>query len=228
MTGPGEDAADDPSTTDGAVRDDGATLPEGTEADGDNSGRDGGDGDGDSSSPDRVVGGVRVGGEPPAAGPLGDTIRTYEMLLEPGDEPPDHLLIPKYVVPTLPDRFERTYLAAKPTDAIASYRDMDARLESAHVHEYPGHWELHVDRFNPHYYPVEHVVADTAVSSVVGGTGRDLLVAFLRTVDRTGETVSTVTRTGALGLGRVLREPGATGFRIGLALLSGGDSDSGG
>lgn len=92
-----------------------------------------------------------------------DLVWAHEQLLGSEAETGTKTQIPKWVVPTLPARFERTWLGVLPEGAVDSYRDMAARTDSAHINEFPGYWELHVDSFNPHYYPVSHVLADTDV-----------------------------------------------------------------
>jgi len=98
-----------------------------------------------------------------------------------------HLTISKSVVDAVPDAFTRTRLAARREDAVASYRD-GRRRDSVHVVEYPDRWELHIDRYNPRYEPVGHVLVDAprqTVEAVTGALGLDRLPGLRGRVGRT-------------------------------------------
>lgn len=101
-----------------------------------------------------------------------------------------HLTVSKSVVGAVPDVFTRTRLAARREDAVASYRD-GRRRDSVHVVEYPDRWELHIDRYNPRYEPVGHVLVDAprqTVEAVTGALGLDRLPGLRGRVGRvTGE-----------------------------------------
>lgn len=100
------------------------------------------------------------------------------------------LTVAKSVVDEVPDSFSRTRLAARREDAIASYRD-NRRRDSVHVVEYPDRWELHIDRYNPRYEPVGHVLVDApeqTAQAVLGSLGLDRLPGLRERIGRvTGE-----------------------------------------
>lgn len=110
-------------------------------------------------------------------------LTVYEQTVDSQGRPKETVQIPRYLLPSLPGRFERTWLADVPAGAVGSYRDMDSVVESSHIHEFPGHWELHVDSFNPHYRPVEHALADSELAEVTWDPLTILLVGTLETVD---------------------------------------------
>jgi hypothetical protein len=130
----------------------------------------------------------------PATAPT-DLVWLYEQFLD-SAYGVERVQIPKWRVPTLPARFERTWLGTVPEGAIDSYRDMGARTESAHINEFPAYWELHVDSFNPHYYPVSHVLADTDVVPVLGEWAVAVAETPLATASPVVQTLSTGTLVG--------------------------------
>lgn len=133
----------------------------------------------------------------------------YERALRAEETPVDRITVPKYEVPSLPDRFERTWLADVPEGAVASYRDMDAAVSSTHVHEFPGYWELHVDQFNPHYRPVEHALADSELSELTWEPLTTIAVSTVGTLDLASDLAL-----DAAGLGsRQVRAVGETALK---------------
>jgi len=130
-------------------------------------------------------------------------LRFYERTLDPNGTPKEKVQIPKAVLPSLPDRFKRTRLAKMPDGSVGSYRDMNASVHSSHIHEYPDHWELHVDCFNPHYRPIEHALVDTGVSGQAWDTVTALLVGTLATLTVTRDLTVESSRLGDLEFGSV-------------------------
>lgn len=47
----------------------------------------------------------------------------------------------------------------RPRGALRQFRDQ-RRRHSLHVKEFARHWVLHLDRFNPHAYPLRHLAVD--------------------------------------------------------------------
>lgn len=153
----------------------------------------------------------------------GTTFSVYESLLEGTGAEGKKLKLPKWQVPTLPERFERTWLATFPGGAIASYRDMESAVNSTHVNEFPGYWEVHVDAFNPHYYPVEHALVDAELVSVTADSVAEMLDGTRSTIEQTGELVRSGSQLGSVGslaVGRLLVEPTAAGVAAGLDYLT--------
>jgi hypothetical protein len=96
------------------------------------------------------------------------------------------LTVSKAVVDEVPESFSRSRLAAHREDAVASYRD-SRRRDSVHVVEYPDRWVLHVDRYNPRYEPVGHVLVDApeqTAQAVAGAFGLDRLLGLRERVGR--------------------------------------------
>lgn len=114
-----------------------------------------------------------------------DRVWAYEQVLDSGTVSEGVVQIPKWRLPTLPDRFERTWLAKLPDGAIDSYRDMDSRVDSVHINEFPAYWELHIDSFNPHYYPVAHVCTDTEIAPELLDWAASVASFSARTAGRT-------------------------------------------
>jgi hypothetical protein len=150
-------------------------------------------------------------------------LRFYERTLDPHGTPKEKAEIPKEVLPALPDRFERTRLAKRPENSLSSYRDMNASVHSSHIHEYPDHWELHVDCFNPHYRPVEHALVDTGISGQAWDTVTALLVGTLATLTVTRDLTLESSRLGDLEFGSMatsLVDAALTGLSAGVDLLT--------
>jgi hypothetical protein len=96
------------------------------------------------------------------------------------------LTISKSVVDEVPESFSRSRLTARREDAVASYRD-SRRRDSVHVVEYPDRWELHIDRYNPRYEPVGHVLVDApeqTAQAVLGSLGLDRLPGLRKRIGR--------------------------------------------
>jgi hypothetical protein len=103
------------------------------------------------------------------------------------------LNVSKSVSGDVPDEFTRTRLASRPEGAIASYRDR-RRRDSVHIVEYPDRWEIHVDRFNPRYEPLGHVLVDApeqTTRDVTSLCGLDELFGLGRRVARVGREQDT-------------------------------------
>jgi hypothetical protein len=135
----------------------------------------------------------RLGRRDPPAVPVNDSLDEYADWLR--GSTLRRLTVSKSVVDEVPDAFTRTRLAAARDDAVASYRD-GRRRDSVHVVEYPDRWELHIDRFNPRYEPVGHVLVDApeqTAEAVGEALGLDRLFGAGRRVGR----VAGVARDGA-------------------------------
>lgn len=146
----------------------------------------------------------------------------YEDTLDPNGTPKEKVEIPKEMLPALPNRFERTRLAKMPDGSLGSYRDMEASVQSSHIHEYPDHWELHVDCFNPHYRPIEHAMVDTGVSGQAWDTVTALLVGTLATLTVTRDLTLESSQLGDLEIGSMamtLVESALAGLSVGTDLL---------
>lgn len=126
----------------------------------------------------------RLGRRDPPAVPVNDSLDEYADWLR--GSTLRRLTISKSVVDEVPDEFTRTRLAAAREDAVASYRD-GRRRDSVHVVEYPDRWELHVDRYNPRYEPIGHVLVDApeqTAEAVGEALGLDRMLGFGRRVGR--------------------------------------------
>lgn len=135
----------------------------------------------------------RLGRRDPPAVPVNDSLDEYADWLR--GSTLRRLTVSKRVVDEVPDEFTRTRLAAAREGAVASYRD-GRRRDSVHVVEYPDRWELHIDRFNPRYEPVGHVLVDApeqTAEAVGEALGLDRLFGAGRRVGR----VARVARDGA-------------------------------
>ncbi|MEM3671123.1 MAG: hypothetical protein QW767_05190 [Thermoprotei archaeon] len=82
-------------------------------------------------------------------------------LFELGESP---VVIPRDVIPVLPDCFEETLLG-NPKSSIKQYRC----VHGLHVREYADVYEIHADRFDPRKHPLLHLLSDTT-------TGRAAMV----------------------------------------------------
>ncbi len=126
----------------------------------------------------------RLGRRGPPTVPVNDSLDEYADWLR--GSRLRRLTVSKSVVDEVPDEFTRTRLAAVREDAVASYRD-GRRRDSVHVVEYPDRWELHIDRFNPRYEPVGHVLVDApeqTAEAVGEALGLDRVLGFGRRVGR--------------------------------------------
>ncbi|WP_254831876.1 hypothetical protein [Haloglomus salinum] len=126
----------------------------------------------------------RLGRRGPPTVPVNDSLDEYADWLR--GSRLRRLTVSKSVVDEVPDEFTRTRLAAVREDAVASYRD-GRRRDSVHVVEYPDRWELHIDRFNPRYEPVGHVLVDApeqTAEAVGEALGLDRMLGFGRRVGR--------------------------------------------
>lgn len=149
-----------------------------------------------------------------------DVFALYKQVLDSGESQKEYVTVSKHVVSELPDRFEPTLLADIPEGAVKSYRDMEASTESLHIHEFSDHWELHVDAFNPHYYPVRHAVADASFTRY---TSKQVSSLSLGTVRHVREIASDASRLSVLGtrtVGRQLFEATTAGVSRILSPLS--------
>lgn len=143
---------------------------------------------------------------------MDDVFELYEELLDASEQPKERVQIPKQAVPVLPDRFDRTLLADIPDDAVGSYRDMEAPTDSVHVHEFHDHWELHIDAFNPHYYPIKHAVADASLTRY---TSKQMYSVTADTVGGLRRLFVGASRAGTKGtrtLGRYLFQSASAGM----------------
>ncbi|WP_254823425.1 hypothetical protein [Haloglomus halophilum] len=125
-----------------------------------------------------------LGRRDPPAVPVNDSLDEYADWLR--GSRLRRLTVSKTVVDEVPDEFTRTRLAAVREDALASYRD-GRRRDSVHVVEYPDRWELHIDRYNPRYEPLGHVLVDApeqTAEAVGEALGLDRVLGFGRRVGR--------------------------------------------
>lgn len=69
--------------------------------------------------------------------------------------------VPKASEPTLPelDLQQSNFPWSMHKGALSVYRER-ARGDHLQVREYPGFWEVSLDRHNPHYRPLEHATLD--------------------------------------------------------------------
>lgn len=69
----------------------------------------------------------------------------------------------------LPDFFEETHMGLSKGE-LRQFRDNRA-TQSLHIHEFPDHYVVHVDLFNPKFHPVAHGILDTPgiALTLVGG-----------------------------------------------------------
>lgn len=125
-----------------------------------------------------------IGRRDPPAVPVNDSLDEYADWLR--GSTLRRLSVSKRVVDEVPEAFTPTRLSAPREGALASYRD-DRRRDSVHIIEYPDRWEFHVDRYNPRYEPVGHVLVDAPEQTIeaVGETlGLDRVLGFGRRVGR--------------------------------------------
>ena len=81
----------------------------------------------------------------------------------------------------LPDYLHKSDLGIS-KGAICQYRD-DRPTNSLHIHEFPNYFLVHVDAFNPEYYPVAHGVIDTpgiTLAIVAGAAAGFFLLKSIR------------------------------------------------
>jgi hypothetical protein len=137
-----------------------------------------------------------VGRRDPPTVPVNDSLGEYVDWLRGSSL--RRLNVSKAVSGEIPDGFSRSRLASRPEGALASYRDR-RRRDSVHIVEYPDRWEIHVDRFNPRYEPLGHVLVDApeqTAREVASLTGLDDLFGLGRRVARVGRDPDGATEEG--------------------------------